>query len=308
MYGASTANGGGASVLKVIRATSATSTPDARINGSVDPVIIVEKDVRIGKVTATSTTVDYTVVVTNQKNAQPAYYATLTDILYDPAGKQVYSRAWNLGHFERGDQVRLTYSVEFAATSTKPGIYKNLARVTGQRNFTTIKDQIIKMPTTEVYGEVEFGYVQTAAPAAPPAAACTALITTNLGLRLRNDPNEVLKLQIFLNSDPDTVIASSGPGSPGNETTIFGSLTAAAVKKFQLKYASEILHPLGLTQPTGNVYGSTRDKINALACGSPALLNSVESVPETGDVSASASTPAKKPAAKKKTTPKTETA
>ncbi|RJR13401.1 hypothetical protein C4585_02170 [Candidatus Parcubacteria bacterium] len=269
----------------------------------MDPVIIVEKDVRIAKATATSTTVDYTVVVTNQKNAQPAYYAILTDILYDPAGKVVYSRAWNLGHFERGDQVRLTYSVEFAATSTKPGIYKNLARVTGQRNFTTVKDQIIKMPTAEVWGEVEFGYVQVAAPAGAATvagAACTALLTTNLGLRLRNDPQEVLKLQQFLNSDPDTVIASSGPGSPGNETTRFGSLTAAAVKKFQLKYASEILYPLGLTQPTGNVYGSTRDKINALACGSPALLNSIPSTtPATTEETAAAAKPAKKPAAKK---------
>ena len=291
--------------LTAIKAKSATSTPDQRINASTDPVIIVEKNVRIAKVTATSTTVDYHVVVTNQKKAQPAYYAVLTDILYDPSNKVVYSRSWNLGNLERGDQVQLTYSVEFAATSTRPGVYRNVARVTGQRNLTTVKDQIIKMPTAEAWGEVEFGYIQTTAPATTQVGgACTELITTNMALRLRNDPTEVLKLQVFLNSSLDTQIAASGPGSPGNETTIFGSLTAAAVKKFQQKFASEILTPLGLTQGTGSVYASTRAKINALACGSPALLNSIEeqnteSQNVSATVTASAPKPAAKPAAKK---------
>jgi len=46
---------------------------------------------------------------------------------------------------------------------------------------------------------------------------------------------EVKYLQIFLNSDPDTAV-----GNAGKETTYFGSLTKAAVNKFQQKYASEI--------------------------------------------------------------------
>ncbi|HOS88315.1 MAG TPA: peptidoglycan-binding domain-containing protein, partial [Candidatus Pacearchaeota archaeon] len=80
---------------------------------------------------------------------------------------------------------------------------------------------------------------------------------------------EVKYLQIFLNSDPDTAV-----GNAGKETTYFGSLTKAAVNKFQQKYASEILTPLGLTAPTGVWASASRAKANAiLAAGGTAPVN-----------------------------------
>lgn len=60
------------------------------------------------------------------------------------------------------------------------------------------------------------------------------------------DP-DVLRLQKLLNKDPRTRIASSGSGSPGQETTTFGPLTQVAVKKFQTLYG--ILPAVGYCGP-----------------------------------------------------------
>lgn len=48
--------------------------------------------------------------------------------------------------------------------------------------------------------------------------------------------DDVKSLQEFLNTDPSTQIASNGSGSKGKETGYYGSLTAEAVGKFQIKH------------------------------------------------------------------------
>lgn len=96
-----------------------------------------------------------------------------------------------------------------------------------------------------------------------PGVRAQELLTAGLSLGARG--TQVTLLQQMLNRDPDTHITNIGPGSPGNETDYFGTLTRAAVVRFQVKYASEVLAPIGLTQGSGYVGLYTRIKLNSLS-------------------------------------------
>lgn len=84
-------------------------------------------------------------------------------------------------------------------------------------------------------------------------------------LRVGDVGEDVRVLQRFLNQNPLTQVAQSGPGGPLQESIYFGSLTRAAVVRFQELYASEVLSPLGLSRGTGFVGSLTRQKINTLS-------------------------------------------
>ena len=75
---------------------------------------------------------------------------------------------------------------------------------------------------------------------------------------------DVKVLQQILNQDPATRVASFGAGSPGYETMYFGTLTEAAVKKFQDKYKAEIFSLSGVLVSTGKLDLRTRTKMNTL--------------------------------------------
>lgn len=72
-----------------------------------------------------------------------------------------------------------------------------------------------------------------------------------------NNSEEVTKLQAFLNEQGIYVPV----------TGYFGTLTEAAVKKFQAAHAADIITPWGnLEAPTGYVYKTTRYVINNMVC------------------------------------------
>ena len=83
-------------------------------------------------------------------------------------------------------------------------------------------------------------------------------------IKLGQTSANIKQLQIFPNQNPDTQIAKSDVGSPGKETASFGFLTKAAMIKFQEKFASEFLTPLGLKKVTGICAEYTRAKINKM--------------------------------------------
>lgn len=93
----------------------------------------------------------------------------------------------------------------------------------------------------------------TGTPASGRAAITRALALGSVG-------EDVRTLQMVLNADAGTRIASSGAGSPGAETTRFGALTLAAVKKFQEKHGIARAGQAGY----GRVGPLTRAKVNQL--------------------------------------------
>lgn len=96
----------------------------------------------------------------------------------------------------------------------------------------------------------------------PALGVCPYTWTRSLGVG--SSGADVMRLQKFLNSSPDTRLAIGGAGSPGFETQYYGPITANAVSRFQAKYRAEILTPLGLFNPTGYFGPSSMAKANQL--------------------------------------------
>ena len=88
-------------------------------------------------------------------------------------------------------------------------------------------------------------------------------------LKNGSEGTDVMKLQQFLNSNPDTRVAVSGAGSAGAETTYYGPATAAAVSKFQVMHRADVLTPNGLVAATAYFGPSTRAKANMMCTSAP---------------------------------------
>lgn len=92
-----------------------------------------------------------------------------------------------------------------------------------------------------------------------PELVCPTVnfLTVFMRKGIDNNPNEVRKLQYFLNTHEGSSLTLSG---------VFDDATEAAVKAFQSKYSGDVLSPWGTTTPTGIVYVTTTRKINTIYC------------------------------------------
>lgn len=88
--------------------------------------------------------------------------------------------------------------------------------------------------------------------------ACQQYLTGYIMPGQSNDVGQVDRLQVFLNAYEGAHLAMNGT---------YDAPTMAAVEAFQEKYASDILAPWGVTQPTGDVYITTTREINEVYCG-----------------------------------------
>jgi hypothetical protein len=93
-------------------------------------------------------------------------------------------------------------------------------------------------------------------------AKCDYYLTEYIRYGADNNPEEVKKLQTFLNEYEGEQIPVTG---------FYGEITMGAVNRLQKKYASEILAPWGITEPTGYVYITTQRFINNKKCDGEVL-------------------------------------
>lgn len=104
------------------------------------------------------------------------------------------------------------------------------------------------------------------------STSCGLNFTKSLRRGFKNDTESVKKLQQFLNEHISAGLTESG---------VFDSATENALKAFQLKYASTILTPWGLTAATGVLHTTTRTQINNLMCPDLKLPIPTQLIPMT---------------------------
>lgn len=102
--------------------------------------------------------------------------------------------------------------------------------------------------------------IPTIAPLVPvqKSVCINTLIKKPIHYGVQNSRADVVLVKKFLNETENEKL--------NTQSTFYDSTTRAAVKRFQLKYAKDILAPLGLKKPTGVVYTATWKKMKMLSC------------------------------------------
>ncbi len=210
---------------------------------------------QVGALSSTAPAVlSYAALVAN--NGGTAFDAVATDVIRNAKGAVVSRQSWNLGNLAYNDELRIAYKAAFAST-TELGQYTNVMTVTGHMHY---PDGLGSVPFAPVSATTTMTILPPlqAPVATVQAQSCAPYLTAYLTPGGANDPAQVRKLQSFL--------IGERLGNGALVTGAFDAATAAAVKRFQTKYAANVLEPWGYRKPTGDVYYTTELQINALAC------------------------------------------
>ncbi len=165
------------------------------------------------------------------------------------------------------------YGVALASTLPLTTTYFNLPNLIPNATYylkaiSTADGQTISKTLSFIPGQEA-----TAVPETPTSTTSLPPFVRNL--TVGSTGSDDLELQQLLNQWGYT-ITSSGPGSPGNETTYFGSLTAKAVQKFQ---AANDISPV-----SGYVGPLTRAKLNSLIGNNGTPVPTTPAVPASGSI------------------------
>ena len=87
--------------------------------------------------------------------------------------------------------------------------------------------------------------------------ACGQYLYEYIHIQKENNPEEVTKLQLFLNDYMQKGLEING---------VYDTVTFDTVKEFQVKEKEEVLEPWGIDEPTGYVYITTQRRINNIKC------------------------------------------
>jgi hypothetical protein len=196
---------------------------------------------------------------------------SLQALIFTPANWNVYQTVTVLGVDDSIDDGDIAYAVVVGPSSSSdvnfnalPG--KNVSLVNYDNEDTVVP------PTTTGGGRsggggsggpcIGFG--------CPTSTVVTPVVTTAVNFcpvsdfivsymrkGSQNDPNEVRKLQWFLNAYENTNLVINGT---------FDDATEQAVKLLQSRHSDEILAPWNVSEPTGIVYITTSSYINRFFC------------------------------------------
>lgn len=126
-----------------------------------------------------------------------------------------------------------------------------------ERNEDRTPDDIEYRPTENITGGGRRTVRTTEATETERIIECPTYLNGYMKFGTPATASEVRKLENFLNDYEGEDLDVNG---------LYERDDVEAVNRFQLKYRAEVLDPFGLTTPTGNVFNSTRNHINALHC------------------------------------------